>query len=221
MARIYISSSWKNVYQPILVEELRRRGHQVYDFQHPSGRNDKNVWETVCERLGLGREYMLGNLSPRDFKRILLDSEAVERFKEHFAAMKDADTCIILLPCGRSSHVEAGFMNGMGKRVFVMDTTHEVSPELMYLMFDDYFYDLGELCAALAKPVPGVCRVCGCTEDNACYHPEHGNCHWIEPSLCSHCASIEEGGYGIKDDPETEHCMNDEGNAFKQGRTEK
>lgn len=221
MARIYISSSWRNVYQPILVEELRRRGHQVYDFQHPSGRNDRNVWETVCERLGLGKEYILGSLTPRDFKRILLDPEAAERFKEHFAAMQDADTCIILLPCGRSSHVEAGFMNGMGKRVFVMDTSQEVTPELMYLMFDDYFHDLGELCEAVAKPIPGVCRVCGCTENNPCEHPEHGYCWWVEPSLCSHCATIEEGGLGIKDDSKTKHCINDEGNAFKQGRAEK
>ena len=29
-----------------------------------------------------------------------------------------------------------------------------------------------------------VCRVCGCTEDNAC----PGGCYWIEPDLCSACA---------------------------------
>ncbi len=215
MSRIYISSSWKNVYQPILVEELRKRGHKVYDFRHPSGRNDQNVWEVVCERLGLSKKYLLGTLTPRDFKMILTDNEAVARFKEHFDAMKDADTCIILLPCGRSSHVEAGFMNGLGKRVFVMDTSQEVTPELMYLMFDDYFYDLEELCAAVAKPVPGICRVCGCSWNNPCHHPDHGNCSWVEPSLCSHCASKEEGGLGINDDPHTEHCINDEGKAFK------
>lgn len=32
-----------------------------------------------------------------------------------------------------------------------------------------------------AKP---VCRVCGCTEDNACL----GGCYWVEPDLCSACA---------------------------------
>ncbi|MEA4895782.1 MAG: hypothetical protein VB064_11040 [Oscillospiraceae bacterium] len=29
-----------------------------------------------------------------------------------------------------------------------------------------------------------VCRVCGCTEDNAC----PGGCCWVEPDLCSTCA---------------------------------
>ncbi len=34
-----------------------------------------------------------------------------------------------------------------------------------------------------------VCRVCGCTEDNAC----QGGCYWVEPELCSACAQAGEG----------------------------
>ena len=146
---------------------------------------------------------------------MLVSDEARERFIEHFNAMQDADTCILLLPCGCSSHSEAGHMNGMGKRVFVMDTREKAVPELMYLMYDNYFFRYEDLYEALEKPIPGVCRVCGCTWENPCYHPEHGNCSWVEPSLCSHCASVEDGGLGIKDDPETDHCINDQGDAFQ------
>lgn len=32
------------------------------------------------------------------------------------------------------------------------------------------------------------CRVCGCTEENACQTPE-GPCHWVEEDLCSNCES--------------------------------
>ncbi len=47
-----------------------------------------------------------------------------------------------------------------------------------------------------------ICKVCGCTWDNACYHPEHGSCWWVDDSqtLCSHC-NIDE----IKNDPQTVH----------------
>lgn len=38
-----------------------------------------------------------------------------------------------------------------------------------------------------------TCRVCGCTHNRACCHPELGNCWWAEPDLCSHCAMIESG----------------------------
>ena len=33
-------------------------------------------------------------------------------------------------------------------------------------------------------PVPGVCRVCGCTDLCACA----GGCFWVESDLCSTCA---------------------------------
>jgi len=31
-----------------------------------------------------------------------------------------------------------------------------------------------------------VCKVCGCTDDNACVTPE-GSCHWVMKGLCSAC----------------------------------
>ena len=37
------------------------------------------------------------------------------------------------------------------------------------------------------KPVEPTCRICGCTETTACFHPKHGNCWWVEKDLCSHC----------------------------------
>ncbi len=48
----------------------------------------------------------------------------------------------------------------------------------------------------------GTCKKCGCTDDNACWHPEHGPCWWVDDNhdLCSHCY-IEDWA----DDPETIH----------------
>ena len=33
----------------------------------------------------------------------------------------------------------------------------------------------------------GVCRECGCTDQQACLDDEFGACWWVEPDLCSHC----------------------------------
>lgn len=51
----------------------------------------------------------------------------------------------------------------------------------------------------------GVCKICGCTEKDPCYHPDWGMCWWVDETheLCSHCADLE-----IKNDPATEHCIN-------------
>jgi hypothetical protein len=51
----------------------------------------------------------------------------------------------------------------------------------------------------------GVCRICGCTDDDPCFNPRVGNCWWIDEThtLCSHCADEE-----LSCDPETRHCIN-------------
>jgi hypothetical protein len=33
------------------------------------------------------------------------------------------------------------------------------------------------------------CRVCGCTDKNAC----PGGCYWVEPDLCSRCQEVPHG----------------------------
>ena len=35
--------------------------------------------------------------------------------------------------------------------------------------------------------ITDVCRVCGCSEFDACLHEVAGPCSWAEPDLCSHC----------------------------------
>ena len=38
-----------------------------------------------------------------------------------------------------------------------------------------------------------VCRVCGCSDDDACFHPSLGNCWCMERDLCSHCVLVPGG----------------------------
>lgn len=45
--------------------------------------------------------------------------------------------------------------------------------------------DVTDICAA---PDIRRCRGCGCTDRAACL-TEDGPCHWVEPELCSACAS--------------------------------
>ncbi len=37
------------------------------------------------------------------------------------------------------------------------------------------------------------CRVCGCTEFDACITEGMVPCHWVEPDLCSACVDKEDG----------------------------
>lgn len=40
----------------------------------------------------------------------------------------------------------------------------------------------------------GICRICGCSDERACYHPDFGECWWIDETheLCSHCVELKD-----------------------------
>ena len=204
MAKIYVASSWKNELQQKIVALLREQGHKVYDFTKPKGEFEPSAWETV-------------SLNPDEcavveFADAVMNPEVNKRFNNHVTAMTEADTAILLLPCGRSAHAEAGFMAGLGKRVFVFGEGEMIKPELMYLLFDAFTNNIDELLKWVDEPIPGVCRVCGCTEENPCFNPKYGYCTWADntQTICSHCADK-----NIADDPQTKHCVNDKTEAFR------
>ena len=37
------------------------------------------------------------------------------------------------------------------------------------------------------------CRICGCTDWNACIEPDGFPCCWVEDNLCSSCAFFAQG----------------------------
>lgn len=73
---------------------------------------------------------------------------AEKGFKADMDAMLWADTCVLVLPCGRSSHTETGWFAGRGlKTIVYMPGKQE--PELMYKLFDRVVGNLDELVDAL------------------------------------------------------------------------
>lgn len=38
----------------------------------------------------------------------------------------------------------------------------------------------------------GTCKICGCTDDDACVHPDFGECFWLDDNheVCSHCIEL-------------------------------
>lgn len=64
--------------------------------------------------------------------------------------MKAADICVLLLPCGRSAHLEAGWMKGAGKKVFAFIYSGDrIEPELMYGLIDGIALSIQELAEML------------------------------------------------------------------------
>lgn len=139
MARIYVASSWRNPIQPSVVAELRLEGHTVYDFRNPAGRTGFS-WKQVAP----GGEIK----TFADYQAALAHPIAAAGYLSDYRAMEWADTCVLVLPCGRSAHLEAGWFAGRGKRVLILTSDGE-EPELMALMANGIFNRLSELMAEL------------------------------------------------------------------------
>ena len=126
MARIYVASSWRNKYYPEVVETLRSAGHEVYDFRNPPHGGNGFHWTDIDENAPNWNfeQYAEGLNHPLAEKQFTADLEALEW----------ADTCVLVLPCGRSAHTEAGWMAGAGKKVIVY-IPEMAEAELMYKLF--------------------------------------------------------------------------------------
>ena len=125
MSRIYLASSWRNTTQPIFLRMLRDAGHEVYDFRNPENASGFQ-WKS------LDPEWQ--NWTAREYRVNLLKNPlASHGYLNDMRAMEWADTCVLLLPCGRSAHLEAGWFAGRGKRLIILTQDGE-EPELMALM---------------------------------------------------------------------------------------
>lgn len=141
MNRIYVASSWRNDQQPGVVDRLREEGHEVYDFRHPRPGDDGFRWSEI--------DCAWEHWVPQQYRAALSHPIAEEGYKSDFDAMGWADTCVLVLPCGRSAHLEAGWFAGSGRRVLILlDESPE--PELMYKMADSICLDLDEIVVRLA-----------------------------------------------------------------------
>lgn len=70
-----------------------------------------------------------------EYKKSLEHPSSVIQFQADMDALDWADTCLLVLPCGRSAHTEAGWMKGAGKKVIVYIPEMQEA-ELMYKLFD-------------------------------------------------------------------------------------
>lgn len=122
---IYVASSWRNQHQPEVVRFLREAGHEVYDFRHPAPGNDGFAWSAIDPKWQAW--------TPAEFRYALGSVPARTGFKLDMDALRACEACVLVLPCGRSAHLEAGWAAGAGKRVLVYAPSLP-EPELMYLM---------------------------------------------------------------------------------------
>lgn len=123
--RIVVASSWRNSVQPQIVDSLRAAGHDVYDFRNPAPGNTGFSWSEI------DLDWL--DWTPGAFaEKLNTDPVAAAGFASDKRALDWCDTCILVLPYGRSAHLELGYAAGQGKDTYVLLHPNGFEPELMY-----------------------------------------------------------------------------------------
>lgn len=140
--KIYIASSWKNDVEAIhLADALRAAGHEVDCFCDTStGRYVFHFSE-------------VGPLDEIDAITFLRDARAQRAYHEDKKHIDWADAVVMLHPCGKSSHLEAGYAVGAGKKLFMLGEFPKGEFDVMYGFANSLHRNIDDLFTALSMAV--------------------------------------------------------------------
>jgi hypothetical protein len=117
--KIYIASSWKNaVIVRNLAKVFRASGHKAFDFTDPADHTAPGVEKYVFDGRAFA-QYRGQNPLTVDWLDFLTWKPTKLAFRSDKAGLDWADTVVLLIPSGRSSHLEAGYGVGKGKSLFI------------------------------------------------------------------------------------------------------
>ena len=123
--KVYVASSWRNDRQPAVVEALQAAGYEVYDFRHPTPGDSGFHWSEI--------DPNWHRWDADTYREALGHPVARHGFRNDMNALMEADVVVLVLPCGRSAHLELGHACGSGKPTAIL-LANDNEPELMYRM---------------------------------------------------------------------------------------
>lgn len=138
MTYLYVASSWRNQYYPLVVkmargaavaadirEELTEPEYGVYDFRAAGGSGF--AWSEIAEN------WQSWELS--EYRDALSHPAADRGWQHDKGALDKATACLLVAPCGRSAHLELGYAAGRGLPCAIYLPERQ-EPELMYRFAD-------------------------------------------------------------------------------------
>lgn len=137
--KIYLASSWRMKKTVLEMSRiLKKDGHEVDAFCDPSDNRVSFDWEELTDIM---KDEKL-DLEKMDAIDMMKHWRVKDAFQEDKRFIDWADTLIMLMPCGRSSHIEAGYAKGTGKKLYIIGGFEKGKFDTMYGFADGlYYYD--------------------------------------------------------------------------------
>jgi len=138
---IYVIGSLRNPKVPEIAERLRALGHDVFDDWFAAGPEADDYWQKYEQ----GRGHTLAQaLKGRAAQNVYwFDRNNLTR----------ADVGVLVLPAGKSGHLELGWMLGKGMKGYILLDREPERFDVMYAFANGVFTEIEELEVALGRIV--------------------------------------------------------------------
>jgi hypothetical protein len=137
---IYLIGSLKTVRAREVARELREHGFEVFDDWQATHAETDKAWE-IYER-----EYR-----GRNFREALEGKAACNNYDFDYHHLLMCDAAVLAVPCGRSAHLELGWILGKDKPGYILLDGEPREFDLMYKLATAICYDVEELVVVLRK----------------------------------------------------------------------
>ena len=130
---IYLIGSLRNDEIPAIGDKLRERGFDVFDQWHSAGPEADDCFQAYR----LGRKW--------SYREALNSYAAKHIFNFDKTHLDRANIAVLVMPAGKSGHIELGYFLGQGKPGYVLFDKEPDRFDQMYQFADDVFFDINEL----------------------------------------------------------------------------
>jgi hypothetical protein len=138
MTNIYVIGSLRNEQIPIIANKLRDAGYDVFDDWYSAGPEADDYWHAY--------ELQKGN----NYKEALSGYAAKNVFNFDKLHLDRNDIAVLVLPAGKSGHLELGYFLGSGKPGYILLDDPD-RWDVMYQFANNVFFTVDELIVELAK----------------------------------------------------------------------
>jgi nucleoside 2-deoxyribosyltransferase len=135
--RIYIIGSLRNPQVPEVANRLRAERFEVFDDWYAAGPEADDKWREYEQQRG------------RTYVEALDGAAAKNVFHFDLRNLEKSDAAVLVLPAGKSGHLELGWMAGRGKLTYVLMPEEDVRWDVMYQFANRVVTSVGGLVGAL------------------------------------------------------------------------
>lgn len=120
MRSVYLIGSLRNPQVPCIARALRLYGYDVFDDWYAAGPEADDHWQRYEQARG------------HSFAEALQGYAAGHVYAYDRSHLDRCDMGVLLMPAGKSAHLELGYMAGRGKRTFILLESEPERYDVMY-----------------------------------------------------------------------------------------